>query len=206
MSIIESNLKTAFSAVLQERRSARRLLPGTFPATLVEELASAARLVPSSFDAQPWRVVVLHKRNADFWKLVTATIEERLEGDRRERYLARAAGMRDGGMTLLIFEDLALSAPRDRLTPEETRDHTSQALGMLQFTLWLSLTAHGLATSPQHWHEFLEDIALSFAGLPEEGFRLVAFMPVGRPAELPGPRAEPASRMSLEVVHDKTSL
>ncbi len=206
MSIIESHLTTAFSTMLQERRSARRLLPGTFPAALIEELASAVQLVPSSFDAQPWRVIVLHKRNVDFWELVTATIEERLEGDRRDRYLARAAGMRDGGMTLLIFEDLSLSAPRDRLTPEEARDHTSQALGMLQLTLWLSLTAHGLATSPQHWHEFLEDVALSFAGLPDKGFRLVAFMPVGRPAESPGPRAELASRVSLEVVHNTTSL
>ncbi|CAN5583506.1 hypothetical protein BH24CHL1_BH24CHL1_19220 [soil metagenome] len=199
MSIIESNLKTAFSTVLQERRSARRLLPGAFPATLVEELASAARLVPSSFDAQPWRIVVLHERNADFWKLVTATIDERLENDRRDRYLARAAGMRDGGMTLLIFEDLALSAPQDRLSPEEARDHTSQALGMLQLTLWLSLTAHGLVTSPQHWHEFLEDVVLWFAGLPEEGFRLVAFMPVGRAAERPEPRAELTSRVSRET-------
>jgi predicted oxidoreductase (fatty acid repression mutant protein) len=206
VSIIEFHLTSAFSAVLRNRRSARRLLPGAFPATLVEELASAARLVPSSFDAQPWRVVVLRERNVDFWELVTATIEERLEGDRRDRYLARAAGMRDGGMTLLIFEDLALSAPQDRLTPEEARDHTAQSLGMLQLTLWLSLTAHGLATSPQHWHEFLEDVALSFAGLPEEGFRLVAFMPVGRAAESPGPRAEPASRVSLEVVHNTTSL
>lgn len=199
MSVIQSRLTTAFSTMLQERRSARRLLPGTFPAALVAELASAARLVPSSFDAQPWRVVALQKRNADFWELVTATIEARLEGDRRDRYLARAAGMRSGGMTLLIFEDLALSAPRDKLTHEEARDQTSQALGMLQFTLWLSLTAYGLATSPQHWHEFLEDVALSFAGLPESGYRLVAFMPVGRAAERPGPRAEPASRVSFET-------
>ena len=199
MSITESNLATAFSTLLAERRSARRLRLGVFPATLVEELASAARFMPSSFDAQPWRVVVLHERNAEFWDLVTTTIDERLEGDRRDRYLARVAGMRDGGMTLLIFEDLALSAPRDKLTNEEARDHASQAIGMLQFTLWLSLTAHGLATSPQHWHEFLEDVVLSFAGLPDDGFRLVAVMPVGRAAERPGPRAELTSRVSLET-------
>ncbi len=143
---------------------------------------------------------MLQERNADFWEVVTATIAQRLDGDRKERYLARAAGMRDGGMTLLIFEDLALSAPREGITPEDARDHASQALGILQFTLWLTLTAHGLATSPQHWHEFLEDAALSFAGLPTEGFRLVAFMPVGQRAEPPGPRAELANRVSREVV------
>jgi predicted oxidoreductase (fatty acid repression mutant protein) len=185
--------------MLAERRSARRLRPGVFPATLVEELATTARFVPSSFDAQPWRVIVLRERNEEFWDVVIGTIEERLEGDRRDRYLARVEGMRHGGMTLLVFEDLALSAPRDKLTHEEARDQTSQALGMLQLTLWLNLTAHGLATSPQHWHEFLEDVVLSFAGLPNEGFRLVAFMPVGRAAERPGPRAELTSRVSLET-------
>lgn len=199
MTITESGLATAFSTVLAARRSARRLHPGVFPPTIVEELKTVARFVPSSFDAQPWQVVVLDERNEAFWDMVSGTIEERLEGDRCERYLARVAGMRDGGMTLLIFEDLALSMPRDKLTPEEARDQTSQALGMLQLTLWLHLTARGLATSPQHWHEFLEDRTLKFVGLPADGFRLVTFMPVGHAAGCPEPRAELTSRVLSEM-------
>lgn len=204
MNITESNLATAFNTVLAARRSARCLHPGVFPPTIVEELKTVARFVPSSFDAQPWRVVVLAERNEAFWDMVSATIEVRLAGDRRERYLARATGMRDGGMTLLIFEDLALSMPRDKLTPEEARDQTSQALGMLQLTLWLHLTAHGLATSLQHWHEFLEDAALVFVGLPTDRFRLVTVMPIGHAAECPGPRAERRSRVLSEMAHDET--
>ncbi|MGI8857845.1 MAG: hypothetical protein ACR2JW_19075, partial [Thermomicrobiales bacterium] len=97
---------------------------------------------------------------------IEETFTTRLDGDRRARYLARAGGMRDGGMTLLIFEDCARTAPRDGLTAEEARDQASQSLGMVQIALWLTITAHGLSTSLQHWHAIIEDVALDFVGLP----------------------------------------
>lgn len=82
MTITASNLATEFNTVLAARRSARRLHPGVFPPTMGEELKTVTQFVPSSFDAQPWRVVVLDKRNEAFWDMVSGTIEERLEGDR----------------------------------------------------------------------------------------------------------------------------
>lgn len=200
MSVSAATAASMLLDTLAERRSVRRLRSGIFPPGLIDALAQASVLVPSAFDAQPWRVVVLHARHDEFWDRVTETIAERLEGDRRERYLDRAAWMRAGGMTLLIFEDSALTGPRDNLTVEEARDQASQSQGMLQLALWLTIGAHGLVTSLQHWQFIIEDVAIAFAGLPSEGFLLVTFMPVGFAAEPPEPRAPRPSRMSVERV------
>lgn len=198
MSVVDAAMADTVITMLEARRSTRRLVPGSFPPALVESLASATSLIPSSFNTQPWHVLVLCERNTEFWDLVTETIEARLDGDRRDRYLGRARDLREGGMTLLIFEDLDLSGPNEYISTAEAREYASQAFGMLQLSLWLILIAHGLATSLQHWHFLLGDVALTFASLPDEGYRLVAFMPVGYPAESPGPRQENGDRLTLE--------
>lgn len=198
MTSITSPPAASLLEAFANRRSVRQLMPGPVSDELIEDLIVAADLVPSAFDAQPWRVVILHDRHDAFWDVIERTIARRLDSDRRDRYLARADAMRCGGMTLLIFEDVALAGPRDNLTHEEARDQASQSLGMLQLALWLTLTAHGLVTSLQHWQWLMEDVALAFVGLPAEGFRLVTFMPVGCATEPPVPRTARRSRVSLE--------
>lgn len=188
----------AIAALFNARRSARRLGPAPFSPELIADLAAATHSMPSAFNAQPWHVVVLQERNAAFWGAVKETFVARLEGDRRARYLARADGMRHGGLTLLIFEDIARSAPRDGLSDDEARDQASQSLGMVQLALWLTVTAHGLSASLQHWHAIIEDVARDFVGLPPEGYRLVSFMPVGERAEPLPPRDEAVGCFSLE--------
>ena len=196
--IMTTEQATALATLLDARRSTRKLTPASFPPDFVAALASAARLVPSAFDTQPWRIVALRERNRAFWDTVEETITARLEGDRCGRYLARADGMRHGGMTLLIFEDRARSAPRDGFSGEEARDQAAQSIGMMQLALWLTITAHGFSTSLQHWHAIIEDIALDFVGLSREAFRLVSFMPVGEGAELAASRPEATGRFAME--------
>jgi len=201
VSAIETAEHTAaLMHLLDARRSTRRLTPGTFPPDFVADLQAAVRRVPSAFNAQPWRVVALRERNEAFWDLVEETLRARLEGDRCDRYLRRAEGMRSGGMTLLIFEDGARAAPRDGLSASDARDQAAQSLGMAQFALWLTITAYGLTTSLQHWHALIEDVSLAFVGLPAETFRLVAFMPVGASGEDPAPRWETDGGFAREHV------
>ncbi|MDQ2784984.1 MAG: nitroreductase family protein [Chloroflexota bacterium] len=191
---------SAIAALLDARRSIRRLGPASFSPMLIADLAAATHSVPSAFNAQPWHVVVLQDRNAIFWDRIEEAITVHLEGERRARYLARAAGMRQGGMTLLVFEDRARVAPRDGLAAEETRDQASQSIGMVQLAVWLTITAHGLSTSLQHWHVIadIERLALDFVGLAPGGYRLVSFMPVGEHAEPLPSREEVAGRFSME--------
>ncbi len=200
MSIIQSTAAASLLETFASRRSVRRLQPGVFSPGLIDDLVEAAGRVPSAFDAQPWRIIVLRERHAAFWDLIDELITRRLDGDRRDRYRARAEGMRSGGMTLLIFEDVALIDRRDNVTVDEARDQASQSLGMLQLTLWLTLSAHGLVTSLQHWEWLMDDVALAFVGLPDSGFRLVTFMPVGSAVESPVPHPSRPSRVSLEDV------
>lgn len=191
MSAIDTETHAAaLMRLFDARRSTRRLVPAIFPPDFAADLHAAVRRVPSAFNAQPWRVVALQERNAAFWDVVTETLSVRLDGDRRDRYHRRVENMRHGGMTLLIFEDLARAAPRDGLSASEARDQAAQSIGMAQFALWLTITAHGLTTSLQHWHALIEDTALTFVGLPGEAFRLVAFMPIGVSGEDPTPRWE----------------
>jgi predicted oxidoreductase (fatty acid repression mutant protein) len=180
----------ALMRLFDARRSTRRLTPASFPPDFAADLHAAVRRVPSAFNAQPWRVIALRERNAAFWDVVTETLDACLEGDRRDRYRQRVENMRHGGMTLLVFEDLVRAAPRDGLSASEARDQAAQSIGMAQFALWLTITAHGLTTSLQHWHALIEDVALTFVGLPNEAFRLVAFMPIGMSGEALAPRWE----------------
>lgn len=203
--MVDVTIATAFMTLLEARRSTRRLAPGRFHPKLIENLAEATSLIPSSFNTQPWRVVVLHERNSEFWDFVVETIQVRLDGDREARYLSRAQRMREGGMTLLIFEEIGLSAPNEHVSTEDARDFASQSFGMLQLALWLILTAHGLATSPQHWDFLLRDVVSNFSGLPEEGFRLITFMPVGYPAESPVQRQKNRDRLLLECFQSESS-
>lgn len=143
MSVATAGSAVTLLGLLDARRSTRRLAAGTFTERFFTDLRAAAALTPSAFNSQPWRVVALRERNGAFWDLVEGTIGARLDGDRRERYLARAAGMRGGGMTLLVFEDLARAAPRDGVLPAEARDQAAQGLGMLQLALWLVVRRTG---------------------------------------------------------------
>lgn len=195
----------SIAALFDARRSTRKLGPAIFSPALIADLAAATHSMPSAFNAQPWHVVVLWERNAAFWDRIAETFAARLDGDRRARYLARASGMRHGGMTLLIFEDFARSAPRDGLTDAETRDQASQSLGMVQLALWLTITAHGLDTSLQHWHARIEDVARDFVGLPPDGYRLVSFMPVGERAEPLPSREEAVGHFSVETAANAAS-
>ena len=201
MSAIETTGHTAaLMYLLDARRSTRRLIPATFPPDFAADLHAALRRVPSAFNAQPWRVVALRERNEAFWDLIVETLGSRLDGDRRDRYFQRAENMRYGGMTLLIFEDAARATPQDGLSASEARDQAAQSIGMAQFALWLTITAHGLTTSLQHWHALIEDVALAFAGLPAAAFRLIAFMPIGASGEQPAPRWETDGGFTREHV------
>ena len=198
--IMTTEWAAALAGLLEARRSTRKLAPASFSPAFVADLAIATNFVPSAFDSQPWHVVTLWERNAAFWDRIEETIAVRLEGDRRARYLARTDGMRHGGMTVLVFEEFARSAPRDGLSGEEARSQAAQSIGMAQLALWLTITAHGLSTSLQHWHAIIEDVTLDFVGLSRGAARLVSFMPVGESVEPAMPRSEVGGRFSMEGV------
>ena len=147
----------------------------------------AVRLTPAAYNLPPWRVILLHERRDAFWQLFEAAVDERLDGDRRERYLDRIAGFRDGVAVAVFYEDTTVSpqiAQAWQISDKEADAFVQQGLGMAQLAFWLALTAEGLVTSLQHWDWLLDDRLDTFIGAPEH-VRLAAVMPIGYPDETP---------------------
>jgi predicted oxidoreductase (fatty acid repression mutant protein) len=148
---------------------------------------------PSAYGISPWHVVVIHERRDDFWRLVERAFRAGLEGERLGRYLDRLEGFRAGSAVVLIYED-GKARPRLQqawnLSTEIATSFVQQALGMVQQSIWLTLTAEGLVTSLQHWDWLLQESLAEFLGLPSERYRLVATMPIGFAAEEPRPVAD----------------
>jgi predicted oxidoreductase (fatty acid repression mutant protein) len=172
------------------RRTIKRLRPGPLSEAALDRILAAVRLTPSAFNRPAWHLLVVRDRHAAFWEMVASAVRDHLNGDRRERYLARVDGFRSGVLTALVYEDLAA---RDALqsawdvTADRAHAYAEQGLGMVQLALWLAVTAEGLATSLQHLEWLIEDRAAAFFDLPPERYRLVATMPIGYADEVPLP-------------------
>src|SRR3954470_6910050 len=74
-------------SLLEQRRSIRRLRPGPFSEASLQRIVEAIRLTPAAYNLPPWHVVIIRDELAGFWHLVERAVLERLDGDRRERYL-----------------------------------------------------------------------------------------------------------------------
>jgi uncharacterized protein len=173
---------------MQQRRSIRRLQSGSFTDEMRDRLFEAVRLTPSSYNLPPWRVVLVHERRQELWDEIELGFRETLSGEQLERYLNRLNGFRDGVAVALVFVDRDVERvlhEEKGLSPEVAQSFVLQALGMVQYGLWLTLTAEGLVASLQHWDHLVGPRLARFAGLPEETFGLVATIPIGYAAEDP---------------------
>lgn len=178
----------ALQNVLQNRRSIRRLQDGPFTPEMRQRILEAVHLTPAAYNLPPWRVVLVHERRAETWQQIESAFRDRLSGERLERNLGRLEGFRTGVALALVYEDLRVGRTlRDEkgASPELATQFVQQALGMVQLSLWLAVTAEGLSSSLQHWEEFLADRTEQLAGLPAADYQLAAAMPIGYAAEEP---------------------
>jgi predicted oxidoreductase (fatty acid repression mutant protein) len=193
-----------FLALLASRRSIRRLRGGELPAATLERLREAVLRTPAAYGLPPWHVVVLHERRDEFWRLVEQAFQDGLAEERLPRYLDRLEGFRAGAAVVLIYE-VAAAQPRLReawnLSDDVAGAFVQQALGMVQLSIWLTLTAEGLVTSLQHWDWLLQEPLAGFLGLPTDRYRLVATMPIGFAAEEPRPGADLVADQVCSIDH-----
>jgi predicted oxidoreductase (fatty acid repression mutant protein) len=141
-------------------------------------------------------LVLVHERREEIWQQIEAAFRDHLSGDRLERNLGRLEGFRPGVALALLFEDLRVGRTlreEKGASDELATQFVQQALGMVQLSLWLALTAEGLSASLQHWEEFLSDRTEQLTGLPARDFQLAAAMPIGYAAEEPREIERPAT-------------
>jgi predicted oxidoreductase (fatty acid repression mutant protein) len=185
----------ALQSVFQNRRSIRRLQDGPFTPGMRQRVLEAVRLTPAAYNLPPWRLVLVHEGRDETWQQIETAFRDYLSGERLERNLSRLEGFRSGVALALLYEDLRVGRT---LREEKGASHelatqfVQQALGMVQLSLWLALTAEGLSASLQHWEEFLADRTEQLTGLPAADFQLAAAMPIGYAAEEPRDIERPA--------------
>lgn len=178
----------ALIELLGRRRSIKRLRSGPFPKVLRDRLLRAIQLTPAAYNQPPWHIVILHERRDEFWDTMETAVSQRLEGDRLQRWFDRFADFRPGVAIALIYEDRAITGQISeawQLGREQAHAFVQQALGMMQLSLWLALTAEGLATSLQHWNWLAETEINHFAGIDPDRYHLTAVLPIGYPDEAP---------------------
>ena len=200
---------SALQHIFQSRRSIRRLQDGPFTPEMRQRVLEAVRLTPAAYNLPPWRIVLVHEQREDTWQQIEPAFRDYLSGERLERNLTRLDGFRPGVALALIYEDLRVSrALREEkgASPELATQFVQQALGMVQLSLWLALTAEGLSTSLQHWEEFLADRTEQLTGLPAADFGLAAAMPIGYAAEEPRDIERPATTQVCAVDPGRSAI
>lgn len=144
---------------IENRRSIRKYKPASIPDDDLKKILEAARLAPSAGNRQPWRFIVVRDNE----------LKRRLaEASREQMFIADAeaviVAMGDAEISPRWFE-------KDTMIAVEHMVLASEALGY--GTCWIGA--------------FTEEKIKQILGIPE-GIKVVALLPVGVPAESPGPR------------------
>ena len=192
-SIMTNTLQTkTLAAAIQERRSIRKLSHSpAISREKVEEIVQLALNAPSAFNMQSGRVVVLMGENHEkLWDIVKETLRPLVPADAFGDTEARLEGFRNGAGTVLFFENQATVEKYQEMAPlykDQFPGWSLQGSGMLQYAVWLSLSAQGLGASLQHYNPLIDEQVKQQWDIPGD-WTLTAQIPFGRPEESPAKR------------------
>lgn len=192
---------------IEKRRSIRRYKPDPIPDEIITALLEAARLAPSGCNAQPWRFKVVRdddtKRQlakaafdqhfiadvpvvlvccADISGYLAGTVSGIEDLDRTGALEKRVAGIILDKMAMMNSAPLEWMAPRIAFNVAIAVEH-----------IVLRALDYGLGSC---WIRLLDEQAIKSIFGWGEGLHVVCLLPLGYPAEDPGPR----KRMPLEEI------
>ncbi|MDH6366840.1 MULTISPECIES: nitroreductase family protein [unclassified Breznakia] len=150
-----------------------------------------AKHVPSPFNMQSQRIIVLENEQHDtFWKIVKETLRKIVNDP--EKFVSTEkkidTAFASGSATLLFFDDVDVVEGYAAKMPnyaENFRDWSRQANGMMQYAMWTTLESVGYGANLQHYNPVIDDEVKKTWNIPDS-WRLVAQMPIGKPAGDPG--------------------
>ncbi|PDY45498.1 nitroreductase family protein [Bacillus pseudomycoides] len=188
MSVTTTNLKEA----IVNRRSIRKVTKNAMiTKERIQDVLKTALHAPSSFNMQSGRMVVLmDAEHEKFWDIVKETLKTRVPAENFEATVERLKGFRDGVGTVLFFENQATVKQMQENAPlykEQFPYWSHQGSAMLQYAVWMSLSAEGIGASLQHYNPIVDAEVKETWDIPAE-WSLVAQMPFGEPNEQPGER------------------
>jgi 5,6-dimethylbenzimidazole synthase len=179
----------AFRRRLEElvlwRRDVRRFRPDAIDSTLLAHLVAVATHAPSVGHSQPWRFVEVvdpARRDAvrDNFRACNAQALARYEGEQARLYATlKLAGLEEAPVHLAVFVDGETETGHGlgRQTMPATLDYSAV---LAIHTLWLVARAYGLGVG---WVSIIDPAAVAAALDVPAGWRLVAYLCLGYPAE-----------------------
>lgn len=183
--VFDAAFREKFHELVLWRRDVRRFRGDPVDARQLDALIELASHAPSVGFSQPWRFVKVEtpERRRAVWESfarANARALEGYDGEQRATYAGlKLAGLKEAPVHLAVFAD------------EET--HTGSGLGVQTMpemrrysvvaaiqTLWLAARAEGLGMG---WVSILEPAEIIRALDVPEGWKLIAYLCIGRSAE-----------------------
>ncbi|KJZ73752.1 hypothetical protein HIM_06870 [Hirsutella minnesotensis 3608] len=147
---------------------------------------------PTPFNCQAGRAVVLLKdEHTKFWDLAHQVAKASVPAPMFEKaFEPRIKMFRGAYGTILFYESadaLETIGAKMPILKDKIPQWSEHASGMLQYAVWLMLTAEGLGVNLQHYNPMVDAAVAKQWGIPDD-WSLKAQMVFGKPA---GPRITP---------------
>ena len=170
----------------------------------IEEIITAVmENAPSSFNSQSERVVLLlGEQHATLWNLTLETLRGVTPPEAFGATEKKLAGLKDGMGTVLYFEDMDIVKGLQTNFPLYSENFpvwSDESSAMLQFAIWVALSAEGLGASLHHYNPLIDDEIKSKSNLPAS-WRHTGQMPFGTIVEVPAPKEKAAPSEKLTVL------
>ncbi len=183
--VFDPTFREKFRDLVLWRRDVRRFRTDPVDPRLLDSLIELATHAPSVGFSQPWRFVKVDasERRRAVWESfarANARALEGYDGERRATYASlKLAGLKEAPVHLAVFsdEETATGGGLGVQTMPEMRRYS--VVAAIQ-TLWLGARAEGLGMG---WVSILEPGEITRALAVPQGWKLVAYLCIGRPAE-----------------------
>jgi 5,6-dimethylbenzimidazole synthase len=181
----DATFRATFRDLVLWRRDVRRFRSDPVDEKLLDDLIELATHAPSVGLSQPWRFVKVKsaERRRAVWESFAKANERALQGydgDQKKNYMGlKLAGLKEAPIHLAVFSDestLTGSGLGRQTMPETLRYSVVAAIQ----TLWLAARAEGLGMG---WVSILDPAEVARALDVPEGWKLVAYLDLGWPAE-----------------------
>ncbi|WHY73549.1 nitroreductase family protein [Fictibacillus enclensis] len=154
-----------------------------------EIVEHAVKHTPSSFNSQSARVVVLLGENHDkLWNITKETLRKMVPADKFAPTEDKMNAFGSGYGTVLFFEDQKVIEGLQESFAAYADNFpiwSHHSSGMLQLVIWTALENEGLGASLQHYNPLIDEEVKREWNVPES-WNLIAQMPFGKPAAVPG--------------------
>lgn len=149
--------------------------------------------VPSAFNSQSTRIVLLLGENhKKLWEITKEALRKQMPTESfgaTESKIDNAFA--SGYGTVLFYEDLDVIEKLQKTYPVYTDNFpiwSQQTSGMHQFAIWTLLEDAGFGASIQHYNPIIDE-AVSKEWNINPHWKLIAEMPFGAPAQIPGEKS-----------------